>query len=145
MENRQRLYELMVKKRSCLCVGLDPDVDRIPSSCGEGVIGMEAFCKAIVSSTKNFAVAYKPNLAFFEQYGAAGWAALKLIIQSIPEDTLVIADAKRGDIGNTAKRYALAMYEELGADAVTVAPYMGEDSVKPFIEGHEDHWPLFWL
>lgn len=142
MENRERLYELMVKKRSCLCVGLDPDVHRIPASCGEGVAGMEAFCKAIVSATHDFAVAYKPNLAFFEQYGAEGWAALKRIIESIPEDILVIADAKRGDIGNTAKRYALAMFEELGADAVTVAPYMGADSVKPFIEGHRDHWAI---
>ena len=83
---------------------------------------MEAFCASIVSATQHAAVAYKPNLAFFEQYGSEGWAALERVVAAIPSDVLVIADAKRGDIGNTATKYAKAMFDGLGADAVTVAP-----------------------
>lgn len=142
MKNRQTLYEVMQRKQSCLCVGLDPDPDRIPSVCGSGVQGMEAFCKAIVAETAPYAVAFKPNLAFFEQYGAEGWSALERIIAEMPADALVIADAKRGDIGNTAKRYARAMFDSLGAHAITVAPYMGEDSVKPFMEDRPDTWAV---
>ena len=93
---------------------------------------MENFCKAMVKATHHVAVAFKPNLAFFEQYGAEGWAALERVVESVPSDVLVIADAKRGDIGNTASRYARAMFEGLGADAATVAPYMGRDSIEPF-------------
>jgi orotidine-5'-phosphate decarboxylase len=102
---------------------------------------MESFCKEIVQATQHVAVAYKPNLAFFEPYGAEGWAALDRIIDSIPEDCLVIADAKRGDIGNTAKKYATAIFDGLGADAITVAPYMGEDSVRPFTD-RSDKWTI---
>jgi len=142
MNTREGLFQIMERKKSCLCVGLDPDPDRIPESCGPGVQGMEVFCNAIVQATSDFAVAYKPNLAFFEQYGEAGWAALKRIIAAMPDDVLVIADAKRGDIGNTAKRYAKAMFEDLNAHAITVAPYMGEDSVTPFMEGYEDRWTI---
>jgi len=142
MNTREGLFQSMERKKSCLCVGLDPDPDRIPESCGPGVQGMEVFCNAIVQATSDFAVAYKPNLAFFEQYGEAGWAALKRIIAAMPDDVLVIADAKRGDIGNTAKRYAKAMFEDLNAHAITVAPYMGEDSVTPFMEGYEDRWTI---
>lgn len=142
MTNRQTLYAMMRRKQSCLCVGLDPDPTRIPAHLGEGVEGMEAFCHAIVEATHPYAAAFKPNLAFFEQYGAEGWAALERIVSRMPEDVLVIADAKRGDIGNTAKRYAKAMFEGLGAHAITVAPYMGEDSVKPFIEGYSDRWTV---
>lgn len=93
---------------------------------------MENFCKAMVKATHHVAVAFKPNLAFFEQYGAEGWAALERVVASVPSNVLVIADAKRGDIGNTASRYARAMFEGLGADAATVAPYMGRDSIEPF-------------
>ncbi len=128
----QGIFQAICAKKSFLCVGLDPDPDRIPASFGEGVSGMERFCKAMVEATLPHAVAYKPNLAFFEQYGAKGWAALERIVEAIPSDVLVIADAKRGDIGNTATRYARAMFEGLGADAATVAPYMGRDSVEPF-------------
>ena len=106
-----------------------------------GVAGMEAFCLAMVQATQHVAVAYKPNLAFFEQYGAEGWAALERVVERIPSDVLVIADAKRGDIGNTATRYARAMFEGLGADAVTVAPYMGRDSVEPFT-AFEGRWTI---
>lgn len=132
----------MQHKKSCLCVGLDPDPQRIPVSCGTGVTGMEVFCKTIIEETADFAVAFKPNLAFFEQYGAEGWAALSRIIESVPDDVLVIADAKRGDIGNTARHYAKSMFDGLGAHAVTVAPYMGKDSVVPFMEGYENQWTV---
>ena len=142
MTNRQSLYEMMSRKQSCLCVGLDPDPARLPEAMGEGGEGMEAFCHAIVEATHPFAAAFKPNLAFFEQYGAAGWAALERIIARMPDDVLVIADAKRGDIGNTAKRYARAMFDGLGAHAITVAPYMGKDSIAPFMEGYHDRWTI---
>ena len=102
---------------------------------------MEAFCASILSATQHAAVAYKPNLAFFEQYGSEGWAALERVVTAIPSDVLVIADAKRGDIGNTATKYAKAMFDGLGADAVTVAPYMGRDSVEPFT-AFEGRWTI---
>jgi len=126
------LFQTIQSKASFLCVGLDPDPAKIPASFGTGVAAMEAFCAAVVEATLPYAVAYKPNLAFFEQYGAEGWAALERVVANISSDVLVIADAKRGDIGNTALKYAQALFTGLGADAVTVAPYMGRDSVEPF-------------
>lgn len=132
LQTPEGLFSAIRAKGSFLCVGLDPDPDRIPHAFGEGVEGMENFCKAMVKATHHVAVAFKPNLAFFEQYGAEGWAALERVVESVPSDVLVIADAKRGDIGNTASRYARAMFEGLGADAATVAPYMGRDSIEPF-------------
>ncbi|MGB1074673.1 MAG: orotidine-5'-phosphate decarboxylase [Flavobacteriales bacterium] len=140
--NRNELFAQIQKKESFLCVGLDPDLDRIPTCCGEGVEAIENFCKDIISKTQDHAVAYKPNLAFFEQCGSAGFAALERVVSHIPSDCMVIADAKRGDIGNTASRYADAMFNGLGADAVTVAPYMGADSVKPFLESGEGRWTI---
>jgi len=142
MNNRAAIFNEIQSKQSCLCVGLDPDAARIPAVCGEGVEAMEQFCKGIIDATHDLAVAYKPNLAFFEQYGAEGWAALERIIGYIPDECMVIADAKRGDIGNTAKRYAQAMFDGLGAHAITVAPYMGADSVEPFMEGYENKWAV---
>jgi orotidine-5'-phosphate decarboxylase len=142
MKNREELFKMIQLKSSFLCIGLDPDVDQIPSSCGTGVQAMETFCKAIIDSTHDLAIAFKPNLAFFEQYGSEGWAALERIVAHIPGDCLVIADAKRGDIGNTATRYARAMFDGLGADAITVAPYMGEDSVRPFIDFQQGRWTI---
>jgi orotidine-5'-phosphate decarboxylase len=141
MQSAQGLFEAIRDKGSFLCVGLDPDPEKIPEAFGAGVAGMEAFCLAMVEATLPYAVAYKPNLAFFEQYGAEGWAALERVVDGIPSDVLVIADAKRGDIGNTATRYARAMFEGLGADAVTVAPYMGRDSVEPFT-AFRDRWTV---
>jgi len=132
LQTPEGLFSAIRTKGSFLCVGLDPDPDRIPNAFGEGVEGMENFCKAMVKATHHVAVAFKPNLAFFEQYGAEGWAALERVVETVPSDVLVIADAKRGDIGNTATRYARAMFEGLGADAATVAPYMGRDSIEPF-------------
>ena len=137
----QGLLEVIRRKGSFLCVGLDPDPEKIPSCFGVGVKGMETFCKAIIDATSRHAVAFKPNLAFFEQYGAEGWSALSRIIAHMPEDVLCIADAKRGDIGNTASKYAKAMFDGLGADAVTIAPYMGRDSVEPFT-AFEGKWTV---
>ena len=141
LQTAEGLFQAIRAKGSYLCVGLDPDPSRIPASYGEGVSGMEAFCASIVSATQHAAVAYKPNLAFFEQYGSEGWAALERVVTAIPSDVLVIADAKRGDIGNTATKYAKAMFDGLGADAVTVAPYMGRDSVEPFT-AFEGRWTI---
>lgn len=141
INSAEKLYAEIQRKKSFLCVGLDPDPAKIPSSFGEGVTAMESFCKAIVAATSHVAVAFKPNLAFFELYGADGWSALERIIQDIPSECLVIADAKRGDIGNTASKYATAMFDTLGADAITVAPYMGADSVTPFTD-RTDKWTI---
>lgn len=141
LTSSSKLYEAIVKKQSYLCVGLDPDASKMPACFGEGVDAVELFCKSIVDATKHVAVAYKPNLAFFETYGAKGWEVLERIIADIPSDCLVIADAKRGDIGNTASKYASAIFDTLGADAITVAPYMGKDSVTPFTD-RSDKWTV---
>lgn len=139
--DRDKLFEAIQAKQSYLCVGLDPDPDRIPACFGAGVEALELFCNSIVSCTSHVAVAFKPNLAFFESYGPAGIEALHRIVDKIPADCLVIADAKRGDIGNTASKYASALFDSLGADAATVAPYMGEDSVRPFTD-RKDKWTI---
>ena len=141
LDTTEKLFQAIFRKKSFLCVGLDPDPDRIPEAFGEGVVAMERFCMAMVEATSDVAVAYKPNLAFFEQYGSEGWAALERVAEAIPDDVLLIADAKRGDIGNTATRYARAMFDGLGADAITVAPYMGRDSVEPFT-AFSDRWTV---
>ena len=141
LNNRTELYEAILAKKSYLCVGLDPDPDLIPACFGSGVDAIEAFCISIINCTQHVAVAYKPNLAFFEPYGAEGFTALERIIKAIPGECLVIADAKRGDIGNTSRKYATAIFDTLGADAVTVAPYMGEDSVRPFTD-RKDRWTI---
>ena len=141
INNRSKLYEAILEKKSYLCVGLDPDPDRIPACFGSGVEAMEAFCISVIECTHHVAVAFKPNLAFFEPYGSDGFLALQRIVDAVPGECLVIADAKRGDIGNTSKKYATAIFDTLGADAVTVAPYMGEDSVRPFTD-REDRWTI---
>ena len=127
--DRKALYQAILHKQSYLCVGLDPDPAKIPLCFGEGSLAVEAFCKAIIDSTKHVAVAYKPNLAFFEPYGPEGLEVLEKIVAYIPSDILVIADAKRRHGNNTAAKYATAIFDTLGADAITVAPYMGADSV----------------
>jgi len=137
----EALHAAILDKQSFLCVGLDPDPEKVPACFGEGVKAMEAFCLAVVEATLPFAVAYKPNLAFFERYGSEGWAALERIVERIPSNVLCIADAKRGDIGNTATAYARALFEGMGADAVTVAPYMGRDSIEPFT-AFQDRWTV---
>lgn len=130
---RHELCQLMLKKQSYLCVGLDTDLEKIPA----GLLGSEdpvfEFNKHIIDATAACCVAYKPNLAFYEALGARGWESLQRTIAYIPKGHFIIADAKRGDIGNTSGLYAKAFFEALACDAVTVAPYMGEDSVTPFL------------
>lgn len=130
---RQELIEQIRRKESFLCVGLDTDLDKIPPHLLEDEDPIFAFNKAIIDATKHLAVAYKPNLAFYECHGAKGWESLQKTLDYIPSDCFTIADAKRGDIGNTSSYYAQTFFNTLGCDAVTVAPYMGEDSVKPFL------------
>jgi len=117
---------------SWLCVGLDPVPDRLPNGVERTPAGIVEFCRKIVEATAGQVCAYKPNIAYFEALGADGWPALKDVIDAIPDDIPVILDAKRGDVGHTAERYAVAYYERLGVDAVTVNPYMGQDAVRPF-------------
>lgn len=139
--NRAELIREIRRKKSMLCVGLDVDMEKIPAHLLEDEDPVFAFNKAIIDATAEYAVAYKPNTAFYECLGTKGWESLEKTIQYIPENCFVIADAKRGDIGNTAERYAKTFFETLVCDAVTVAPYMGEDSVKPFL-GFSNKWAI---
>lgn len=142
---RTQLVENILSRGSFLCVGLDPDQAKMPKHLAEkGAEGILEFNKAIIDATAPYAVAYKPNLAFYEALGADGLRAFEQTCQYIRQnypDQFIIADAKRGDIGNTARMYARAFFDQVGIDAVTVAPYMGEDSVKPFLE-FEDKWAV---
>ncbi len=131
---RQELIEQIRKKRSFLCVGLDTDLSKVPAHLLDSEDPIFEFNKAIIDATKDFTVAYKPNIAFYESYGPKGWDSLKKTIDYIPSDCFTIADAKRGDIGNTSSYYAKTFFEYLNCDSVTVAPYMGEDSVTPFLD-----------
>lgn len=133
---RAELVAQIRRKKSLLCVGLDTDVQKIPS----GISPLE-FNKAIIDATRDFAVAYKPNLAFYECMGKAGWDLFEETVNYIGKDHFIVADAKRGDIGNTSTYYAKTFFETYGCDSVTIAPYMGEDSVKPFI-GFEGKWAI---
>jgi len=130
------LFENIVKKRSFLCVGLDSEIDKIPTFLLKEKDPIFEFNKRIIDATHVYSVAYKPNVAFYECYGAKGWISLETTVEYIKENypgIFVIADAKRGDIGNTSKMYAKAFLENMPFDAITVAPYMGEDSVSPFL------------
>ena len=138
----QQLIEQIKLKKSFLCVGLDVDLNKIP----QRFLALEdpifEFNKAIVDATHDLAVAYKPNIAFFEAYGIKGWMSLQKTINYINEnypDIFTIADAKRGDIGNTSSMYARAFFEDLNFDSITVAPYMGKDSVEPFLAFEDKH------
>lgn len=131
---RHELIAQIKQKRSFLCVGLDTDLSKIPAHLLDAEDPIFEFNKAIIDATKDFAVAYKPNIAFYECYGPKGWESLQKTINYIPKDIFTIADAKRGDIGNTSSYYAKTFFEYLNCDSVTVAPYMGEDSVTPFLE-----------
>lgn len=135
--NRQQLINEIFTKKTFLCVGLDTDINKIPAHLKNEEDPIFAFNKAIIDATAPYCVAYKPNLAFYECYGLKGMLAFEKTIQYIKENHpnhFIIADAKRGDIGNTSKMYAQTFFEEYNLDSVTVAPYMGEDSVKPFLE-----------
>lgn len=138
---RQELVAQIRQKKSFLCVGLDTDLSKIPVHLLDSEDPIFEFNKAIIDATKDFAVAYKPNLAFYECYGPKGWESLKKTIDYIPKNIFTIADAKRGDIGNTSTYYAKTFFEYLNFDSVTVAPYMGEDSVTPFLE-FENKWVI---
>ena len=135
--NKQQLVSNIKAKKSFLCVGLDTDLKKIPAH----LLGEEdplfAFNKAIIDATAPYCVAYKPNLAFYECFGVKGWVAFEKTVRYIKEnypDQFIIADAKRGDIGNTSAMYARSFFEEMDIDSLTVAPYMGEDSVTPFLQ-----------
>lgn len=129
-----KLFEAIQAKRSMLCVGLDTDPRKLPPHLQGAADPVFEFNRQIIEATAEFAVAYKPNIAFYEAQGPRGWESLRKTLEIIPKDCLTIADAKRGDIGNTSELYARAFFEEMDFDAVTVAPYMGSDSVKPFLQ-----------
>ncbi|GGG93154.1 orotidine 5'-phosphate decarboxylase [Parapedobacter pyrenivorans] len=135
---RNELIHQIKTKRSFLCVGLDTDIDKIPQHLLDHEDPVFEFNRQIIAATADLCVAYKPNIAFYESRGVAGWKSLQKTWAALPKDCLSIADAKRGDIGNTSKMYAKAFFEQqtsgLGFDAITIAPYMGHDSVKPFLE-----------
>jgi len=136
------------KKKSFLCIGLDVDLEKIPTHLLAEEDPIFEFNKAIIDATHHLAVAYKPNIAFYEAYGIKGWQALEKTIKYLNEkhpDIFTIADAKRGDIGNTSTRYAKAFFSDLNFDSITVAPYMGEDSVVPFLEFENKHTILLAL
>ncbi|SDW91130.1 orotidine-5'-phosphate decarboxylase [Flavobacterium degerlachei] len=138
----QQLIEQIKIKKSFLAVGLDVDLDKIPSHLLELEDPIFEFNKAIIDATHDLCVAYKPNIAFFEAYGIKGWMSLQKTINYINDnypDIFTIADAKRGDIGNTSSMYAKAFFEDLNFDSVTVAPYMGKDSVEPFLAFENKH------
>jgi orotidine-5'-phosphate decarboxylase len=138
--DQNRLFENILRKRSFLCVGLDSEMEKIPSILLRKKNAIFEFNRRIIDATHEYAVAYKPNVAFYECLGAKGWTSLELTVKYIKEnfpDIFVIADAKRGDIGNTSRLYAKAFLENMPFDAITVAPYMGEDSVTPFLSYNE--------
>ncbi|MBR9846016.1 MAG: orotidine-5'-phosphate decarboxylase [Algicola sp.] len=144
----KQLTEQIKKKKSFLCIGLDVDLNKIPKHLLKEEDPIFAFNKAIIDATHHLCVAYKPNTAFYEAYGLKGWKALEKTIMYLnvkhPE-MFTIADAKRGDIGNTSRMYAKAFFEDLAFDSVTVAPYMGKDSVEPFLEFQDKHTILLAL
>lgn len=139
--NRLELIEQIKKKKSFLCVGLDSDINKIPNEFLAKPNPILSFNKAVIDATKDYCVAYKPNIAFYEALGSKGWDILGETLEYIPKEIFTIADAKRGDIGNTANLYAKTFFETYNFDSVTVAPYMGRDSILPFLE-YEDKWTI---
>ena len=140
MKKRQ-LFDHIKSKKSFLCVGLDPDLEKIPKHLLETEDPIFEFNKAIIDATLPYAIAYKPNIAFYESLGIYGWQALKKTIEYLPKEVFTIADAKRGDIGNTSNKYAEAFFKKMSFDAITLSPYMGQDSVTPFLN-HKDKWAI---
>jgi len=139
--NRIQLVKQIQEKKNYLCVGLDTDVTRIPKHLQSHPDAIFEFNKAIIDATKDYCVSYKINTAFYESQGLKGWEAMEKTLHYIPPTHFTIADAKRGDIGNTSSQYAKTFFETLPFDAVTVAPYMGEDSIRPFLE-YEDKFTI---
>lgn len=139
--NRQQLIQQIKEKKNYLCIGLDTDVTKLPRHLKGRPNAVFEFNKAIIDSTKDYCVSYKINTAFYEAMGIKGWEALEQTVDYIPSTHFKIADAKRGDIGNTSAQYAKTFFEVYKFDAVTVAPYMGEDSVRPFLD-YPDKWTI---
>jgi orotidine-5'-phosphate decarboxylase len=139
--NSSQLFKNISEKRSYLCVGLDTDPERIPRHLLSFEDPVFEFNRQIIDATRQFCIGYKPNIAFYEALGPRGWESLQKTLDYIPKDIFTIADAKRGDIGNTAALYAKTFFQYLKFDAITVAPYMGGDSVKPFLD-FKDKWVI---
>ena len=138
---KQELIAEIKRKQSFLCVGLDPDLSKLPKHLLELEDPIFEFNKQIIDATKDYCVAYKPNIAFYECLGEKGWKSLEKTINYIPDNIFTIADAKRGDIGNTSKMYAKTFFDTYNFDSITVAPFMGEDSVTPFLE-FDNKWVI---
>ncbi len=138
---RSQLEEQIQRKQSYLCIGLDTDLAKIPAHLQNDPDAAFVFNKSIIDATKDYCVGYKINTAFYEAMGLRGWETIEKTVNYIPDGHFRIADAKRGDIGNTSSQYAKAFFEWLNFDAITIAPYMGEDSVKPFLE-YKDKWAI---
>lgn len=139
--NRQKLIEQIKFKRSFLCIGLDTDIQKIPKHLLDYEDPIFEFNKAIIDATKDLCVAYKPNIAFYESMGEKGWSSLQRTVDYIPSNILTIADAKRGDIGNTSDMYAKSFFDNLNFDSITLSPYMGSDSVAPYLT-YENKWVI---
>lgn len=139
--NKKILITEIRTKQSCLCVGLDSDIEKIPQHIPRTADGILFFNKQIIDATRDLCVAYKINTAFYESLGVEGWKVMEETVKYISDDHLVIADAKRGDIGNTSTQYAKAFFETMDFDAITVAPYMGKDSISPFLQ-FQDKWVI---
>lgn len=137
----KELSQLIRDKSSYLCVGLDTDIRKLPTHLLKEADPIFEFNKQIIDATYKYSVAYKPNIAFYEAHGIKGWESLQKTIEYLPKDVFTIADAKRGDIGNTSAMYASAFFEQMEFDSITVAPYMGSDSVKPFL-AFKDKWVI---
>ena len=142
--NKQEIFSQINKKKTYLCIGLDPDLNKIPKQFNTNLDGLLDFHKQIIDSTQDLCIAYKPNLAFYETFGKEGWQLLEETLKYIPKEHFIIADAKRGDIGNTSKMYANSFFSPelpFRVDAITVNPYMGSDSVSPFL-CFPDKWAI---
>ncbi|HHZ64753.1 MAG TPA: orotidine-5'-phosphate decarboxylase [Flavobacteriales bacterium] len=141
---KEELVNQIRKKRSYLCIGLDTDIDKIPKHLLDLEDPIFEFNKAIIEATHDLCVAYKPNIAFYECMGAKGWDSLQKTVAHIPDGIFTIADAKRGDIGNSSKYYAQTFFETYDFDSVTLAPYMGRDSIDPFLS-YNNKWAIISL
>ncbi len=130
----ERLHARIDRLGAPLCLGVDPHPDRLPDDLPPGADGVESFARGLIEATADEVAAVKLNIAFFEAFGSAGWAVLERVRRDLPPGLFVIIDAKRGDIGSTAERYAAALFGHLGADAVTLSPYLGEDAIEPFLD-----------
>jgi orotidine-5'-phosphate decarboxylase len=138
---RTELFAQIQKKSSYLCIGLDPDLDKMPPHLLTISDPVFEFNKQIIDSTRDFCVAYKPNMAFYEALGPRGWVSLQKTLDYIPKDIFTIADAKRGDLANTSEFYAKAFFHQMNFDAITLSPYMGQDSINPFL-AYKDKWVI---